>query len=581
VRRQPDDASSYMRLGQTILLTTLEKSPEYPKALARAQTAYERAVALAPTDVRVWVALFRFYTGVQRNEEAADAMLRRLAQRIDIPQAEKVFVLAQLYESIGKRAEAGRFYLEAIKSAPAASQSLVLLRAARFFVADDPAQAESYCRQILKWHATSVDARRTLVRALAEQGGEARLHEAAELLTQVGRVGESTAADRRIEAILLAHTGRSEDRTRAIELLESLVQIPQQAQNQDRVLLASLYESDHRLMPAYEQLLAASRQDNVSLADLVQYAEFLYRNETEQPQFADYVEPVLAKLEQDPQSRASSIRLRLEAAKRLRETQRIAKIRATIDDASRRFITSEKDATLRRETFARLLFLLAHEDLAPEAISLVTVKSPCADPVDTAIALADALTLLPPGSKLARATDPVLRRAVEQFPRSAELAYSVANCRYVTQEWNDAVAMYRRVLEIKPDHKLAMNNLALALADRPQTAPEALELIDRAIKKFGADSALLDTKGQILVATGRAQEGLSVLADAAASRGGDALLLLHMAHAYLAVGKPAEARAAYRRARAENVADRVVTPGDRALLERLEAHLHQTATAGG
>ena len=111
----------------------------------------------------MWIVLFRFYTGVQKNAEAANTMLTRLSQRIDVPETQRVFVLAQLYEAIGNRVEAGRFYLAAIKSATADSQVTIMQRAAQFFVTDDPAQAEAYCRQILKVRPKSVDARRVLV----------------------------------------------------------------------------------------------------------------------------------------------------------------------------------------------------------------------------------------------------------------------------------------------------------------------------------------------------------------------------------------------------------------------------------
>ena len=306
VRRQPEEASNYVRLGRTLLLTTPEGSPEYAKALERAQKAYEHAVELAPADVRVWIVLFRFYTGVQKNAEAANGMLTRLAQRIDVPEAQRVFVLAQLYDAMGNRAEAGRFYLLALKAAPAETQSTVLQRAAQFFVTDDPAQAEVYCRQLLKLRSKSTEARRILVRALAEQGGEERVHEAAGLLAELAKTGDSNLGDKRLEAILLARTGNPQDRQRAIELLEGFVQIPQQAARQDRLLLASLYESEHRLLPAYEQLLALSRQDDATAADLVRYAEFLIRNGDEQPQFADHVEPILARLEQDSLNRVSA-----------------------------------------------------------------------------------------------------------------------------------------------------------------------------------------------------------------------------------------------------------------------------------
>jgi exosortase len=582
VKREPNDATSFMRLGQTILLTTAEGSAEYGKSVSRAQQAYERAVELAPTDVRMWISLFRFYTGVQRNNEAADAMLGRLAKRIDIPEAQKVFVLAQLYESIGSRTEAARFYLESIRLSPAERQISVLERAAQFCVADDPAQAEAYCRQILKKRPRSVPAHRTLVRALAEQGGEQRLREAAQVLTEVGRLGGSNAADRRLEAILLARTGRSEDRLRSAELLEGLVQIPQQAVDQDRVLLASIYESEHRLMPAYEQYVALSRQEDVPAIDLVRYAEFLYRNLSDQPQFADYAEPVLARLEQDPKARIGAVRLRLVAARKIpQESKRLAKLHEVVDDADKRFVAGQKDVLVRREMLSNILILLAREDFPDEAVGLVTRKSTGPDALETAIALADALTPLPPNSPLARQTASLLQTALENNPRSADLCYSVANLRYVTGSRDEAIILYRKALGLKADHKLAANNLALVLADRRDGIDEALKTIDAAIARFGADATLLDTKGQILVLLGRSQDALGLLGAAASSQPGDPLVLLHLANAYLSSNRAAEARSTYRRARAFGVANALVTPGDREIFEKLEAHVRQTAAAGG
>lgn len=580
VRRQPDDASNYIRLGRTLLLTTPETSADYAKAVKRAQTAYEHAVELAPSDVRVWVVLFRFYTGVQKNAEAASTMLTRLSQRIDVPETQRVFVLAQLYEAIGNRVEAGRFYLAAIKSAPAESQVTVLQRAAQFFITDDPAQAEAYCRQILKLRPKSVDARRILVRALAEQGGDGRFREAAGLLADLAKNKESSLGDKRLEAILLARTGNAADRQRATELLEAFVQIPQQAARQDRLLLASLYETDQRLMPAYEQLLALSRQDDAAVSDLVRYAEFLLRNEGEQPQFADYAEPILTRLEQDPLNRVSAVRLRLAALSKLPATQRTARNRQIIDRAAKRFVTEEKDAVLRRDTLTKLLVLLARQEMSDEAFRLVSEAHVCSE-LDTAIALADALTLLPGDSQLSQKGAPILKSALEKSPRSAELLYSMGNLRYVSGARGEAIALYRRSLEVRPNDKLTLNNLALALGDRKDGIAEGLTTINRALEKFGNDVTLLDTKGQLLVLAGRSREGLTILAEAASVQGSDALLLLHLANAYLAMGNSAEARTTYRRAQLFNVGSQVVTAGDRAIVERLEAQIRQTVTSGG
>jgi predicted Zn-dependent protease len=119
------------------------------------------------------------------------------------------------------------------------------------------------------------------------------------------------------------------------------------------------------------------------------------------------------------------------------------------------------------------------------------------------------------------------------------------------------------------------------LADRRDGIDESLKTIDAAIARFGADATLLDTKGQILVLLGRSQDALGLLGAAASSQPGDPLVLLHLANAYLSSNRAAEARSTYRRARAFGVANAVVTPGDREIFEKLEAHVRQTAAAGG
>jgi len=346
--------------------------------------------------------------------------------------------------------------------------------------------------------------------------------------------------------------------------------------------LASIYETEHRLMPAYEQYVALSRKDDVPAINLVRYAEFLYRNVNDQPQFADYAEPVLTRLEQDPKARIGAVRLRLVAARKIpQEAKRQAKVHEAVEDADKRFVAGQKDVLARRDMLSNLLILLARENASDEAVGLVTRKTAGPDALETAIALADALTPLPPNSVLFRQTGSLLQTALENNPRSADLCYSVANLRYVTGSRDEAITLYRKALGIKPDHKLAANNLALVLADRRDGINEALKTIDAAIAKFGADATLLDTKGQILVLLGRAQEGLGLLGSAASSQPGDPLVLLHLANAYLSSDRAAEARTTYRRARAFGVASVVVTPSDREILERLEAHVRQTAAAGG
>jgi Flp pilus assembly protein TadD len=262
--------------------------------------------------------------------------------------------------------------------------------------------------------------------------------------------------------------------------------------------------------------------------------------------------------------------------------QRTVKNRQIIDRAAKRFVSEEKDDVLRRDSLTKLLALLARQEMTDEAIRLVTEAHLCSD-LDVAIALADALTLLPRDSQLSQKGAPILKLALEKSPRSAELLYSLGNLRYVGGGRDEAIALYRRSLEVRSDDKLTLNNLALALGDRKEGLAEGLTTINRALQKYGNDVALLDTKGQLLVLAGRSGEGLALLAEAVSAQGNDGLLLLHLANAYLAAGNPALARTTYRRAQIFNVAALVMTAGDRAILERLEAQIRETAvsSAGG
>ena len=113
----------------------------------------------------------------------------------------------------------------------------------------------------------------------------------------------------------------------------------------------------------------------------MRYAEFLYRNAGDQPQFADYAEPVLTRLEQDPKNRISAVRLRLVAARKIpQEPKRQARIHEVVEDAAKRFVRDEKNPATRREMLSSLLILLVREDLSEEAVGLVTHAEPAPTP---------------------------------------------------------------------------------------------------------------------------------------------------------------------------------------------------------
>ncbi|MGE3315773.1 MAG: tetratricopeptide repeat protein [Planctomycetaceae bacterium] len=377
-------------------------------------------------------------------------------------------------------------------------------------------------------------------------------------------------ADRRLHATLLVRRGRPEDRRQAMDILENLVQIPQQAQARDRVQLASLYEAENRIQPAFEQFTTVARDEQASPIHLAAYVEFLQRNATEQPQFVSRAEIILERLEADPVSAQSAFRLRIRKLKQVEEAAaKTSGIRTAIDAFVTRQIAAKADAQEKRDSFTGLLVLLVREELGDEAVRVARETTVIPKP-SAAACLANGLTLVRDSSKVVEAAEPIFRDAQQEAPADAELLFALGNLRYVNGRRDEAVALYRKVLESNPDHKLAINNLALSLAEDPSGLDEALKVITSAIAKLGRDSGLIDTHAVVLLRQKNPVEARKLLEEAVQSQDSEPMYFLHLAAAFHAEGNVDRARRVFQRAVALDAAAAAITPGDRAMFRELE-----------
>src|SRR5262249_41903499 len=137
----------------------------------------------------------------------------------------------------------------------------------------------------------------------------------------------------------------------------------------------------------------------------------------------------------------------------------------------------------------------------------------------------------------------------------------------------EAVALYRRIVQIYPRSVPALNNLAMILAERPADRAEALRLIDDAINIAGKDPGLLDTKGAILVYAGRSREAVPFLESAIREAEADPRHHFHLALAYRDQGKTEEARSQLRTALDRQLGAQILTPTDQRLLGDLRTAL--------
>jgi cellulose synthase operon protein C len=99
---------------------------------------------------------------------------------------------------------------------------------------------------------------------------------------------------------------------------------------------------------------------------------------------------------------------------------------------------------------------------------------------------------------------------------------------------------YERLLVLKPDDVLVLNNLALVLLR--QGDKSALSFAEKAYQVAGRDPAVVDTLGLVLVSQGQLERGLGLLRDARLRDPENREIRYHLAQALVKSGRLSEAR---------------------------------------
>lgn len=139
--------------------------------------------------------------------------------------------------------------------------------------------------------------------------------------------------------------------------------------------------------------------------------------------------------------------------------------------------------------------------------------------------------------------EPLIAESLEAHPHNTSLLLSVAVLRTFQNEASKAEQLYRRVLSRDPNNLVALNNLAVLLAEHDSTSLEAVDMVDRALVLAGTNDAVLDSKGLVCMYRGETQAAIELLTAAASLPSKDPRHHLHLAAALANVhGKEVEAR---------------------------------------
>jgi len=223
--------------------------------------------------------------------------------------------------------------------------------------------------------------------------------------------------------------------------------------------------------------------------------------------------------------------------------------------------------------YSTIVVALARQGRLREAIDLCEQTAKADDSARPAIVLATALVEgAPTKADFARA-EPLLAAALKRFDSNANLLYVVALARIIEGKTDESIDLFRKFVKINPRSIPALNNLALILAERPPDQAEALQLIDRALNIAGKGAGLLDTKGTILVYSGRSGEAVPLLEAATRDPQADPRHHFHLALAYRDQGKIEDAKTQLKTALDRQLASQVLSPTDKRLLNDLRTAL--------
>ncbi len=373
-------------------------------------------------------------------------------------------------------------------------------------------------------------------------------------------------------------TTAQEQEQKARALLERIVSSPTSGSPSERVLLARLYLTAERWESARQQYLKVLSVKEPSATVMVEYVDQLLRK-----QLLDEADRWLKQLETVSGDSLGTVGLRarwLQAKGRAGEIEPLveglaAKLSGKLDKdkqkevdlcqnlagvyfAAEQFVAAERWfrrlVTLAPERYEGLALSLAREGRAGDAAQLCLEKGRAPDSMQATAVLSSVLLAGRPTAEDWKLVESALVRGAEIHQANAELLFNLGNVRILQDRSSEAAALYERTLKLKPAHVGALNNLASLLSEQSSGRAQALEYVDQAIRIGGRQPEFLDTKGVILLETGKVAEAALLLEQACAGPRPDPRYHFHLAVAYDRLGQTEKARETFRRVDREQLA---------------------------
>lgn len=583
------DAGDLLWLGQ--LLSRSRKAQ-------RAEEVLERAVTLASDKPQTWLTLFAHQLSTDRRRQAQRTLDRAVAA---LEEPERSLVAAQCREMMGDFAAAERAYDDAVAAAPtdldaARTRTTFLLRRGRLGAAREALEkmvaveaADPAARASRAW------GRRVLAELVAGRGSYRDLEKGLAILREnASPDGRLPPEDATVEIALLAGRPEPASWRRALDQLESLAE-KQPLSTAQRLQRAELCDKTGRWEDCRSELISLVGSPVVSpsiyailIEKLLAHNElstcriWLQKLRQLQPDapVTLALEAKLALAQKDrPTAIAAAKKLMpsfpasAEQAGQLREVARVMEDLGFPKAADK--ILTEMASRSPEGVIARAEFL-GRQKRPAEAFGLLEKawnSIPLERMLQTGLIVARGQGPAP-AAETREVIDRWFAKARRSDPDSIVIQLLQAEWREIEGKGETVESLYRDILsrsKLDPTQEAVVaNNLAFHLA-RPETAPEALKLVERAIETLGPHPDLLDTRGVVLLAAGKAPEALNDLQEAVLAP--SAPKFLHLAMAQAENRQPEAAKRSLDRARGMGLDPAQLPAADKARLDKLERDL--------
>lgn len=569
------DYRDHVWLGQVLSVAgqRVQKQPQGTEAAQRwaeAEKEFRLAVELAGNATDAWVALIQFFVRTGQKPKAEQAIVQAQSK---IPAKHAPLALAQCYEAMYSRdlaekkhlepAEkthlelAEKKYLEAIAASP--TDVRIVRQLTEFYLRTGQIrEAETQLKkitngQIKAEEADLVWARRALAMILAGHRTYETLKDGLALVEENLSAPHPAVYDMRVKALLLSAHPKREEREKAAEILEKVLQEPRVATAEDRFVLAKLYLSQGPTKWAqaarqFRTLLGSAPNDTMYLGTYV--AALLGHKEI------DLAERYTNQLEKLAPNQMATVTLRARVlyesgefpkamellksycdkpeSKGEDRPTRVALIAATLEDLGRRLTKPDQQATSKQFTEeAEKLYrqyvqqrpeqklvlagFLARQKRMDEALTLAEEAWPTSSPELIANAMLSLFGGGASGTAQDARAEKILLAAIDKHNRPVSFLTLLADHFSVQGRYEEAEAVYREILRGDPKNTLALNNLAVLLALERKNLEESEELVERAIEYTGPSANSLDSRALVYLARGEPAKALTdieaVLAD--------------------------------------------------------------------